>query len=309
VRNEELNDLKNTLEIFERQFNSKYQYPYVFLNDKEFTEEFRREIVEPMTNKTNVKFGLVPKEHWSYPSWISQDAAAKTRERMKNIIYGASESYRFMCRYQSGFFFRHPLLDEFDYYWRVEPGTKLVCEVPYDPFKYLRDNELKYGFTIAIGEYRETVATLWKATMDFVNKRRERDSSYNPSLLNFFAAEDKADYNLRHFWSNFEIADLSFLRSQDYLDYFDHLDHAGGFFYERWGDAPVHSLAAGLFLKKEEVHFFEDIGYYHNPLTHCPAEPFHRKRKCDCKRPESADLIKHWACIDQWRTYEPKPFF
>jgi hypothetical protein len=34
----------------------------------------------------------------------------------------------------------------------------------------------------------------------------------------------------------------------------------GGFFYERWGDAPVHSLAAALFLKPEEIHFFQDIG-------------------------------------------------
>jgi alpha 1,2-mannosyltransferase len=37
----------------------------------------------------------------------------------KNIIYGGSLSYRQMCRFQSGFFFRNSLLDEFDWYWRV----------------------------------------------------------------------------------------------------------------------------------------------------------------------------------------------
>lgn len=45
------------------------------------------------------------------------------------------------------------------------------------------------------------------------------------------------------------------------MDYFNYLDKAGGFFYERWGDAPVHSIAAALFLKKEELHFFNEIGY------------------------------------------------
>lgn len=35
--------------------------------------------------------------------------------------------------------------------------------------------------------------------------------------------------------------------------YFEHLDHTGGFFYERWGDAPVHSLAAAMFLNASEV--------------------------------------------------------
>lgn len=36
-----------------------------------------------------------------------------------------------------------------------------------------------------------------------------------------------------HFWSNFEIGRLSFFRSAPYLQLFDHLDRAGGFFYER----------------------------------------------------------------------------
>jgi alpha 1,2-mannosyltransferase len=48
------------------------------------------------------------------------------------------------------------------------------------------------------------------------------------------------------------------------------LDQDGGFFYERWGDAPVHSIGAALTLKKEEIHFFNDIAYYHVPFTHCP---------------------------------------
>lgn len=61
------------------------------------------------------------------------------------------------------------------------------------------------------------------------------------------------------------------------MDYFEHLDKAGGFYYERWvgapddsadvqGDAPVHSIGASLFAKKEQIHFFDDIGYRHEPF-------------------------------------------
>jgi hypothetical protein len=53
---------------------------------------------------------------------------------------------------------------------------------------------------------------------------------------------------------------LRWFRSKEYNDYFEHLDKAGGFFYERWGDAPVHSLAVGMFLNKSEIHYFADIG-------------------------------------------------
>lgn len=38
----------------------------------------------------------------------------------KKVIYGHSVPYRNMCRFNSGFFFRHPLLADYDYYWRIE---------------------------------------------------------------------------------------------------------------------------------------------------------------------------------------------
>jgi len=38
----------------------------------------------------------------------------------------------------------------------------------------------------------------------------------------------------------------------------------------KWGDAPVHSLAAHLFLKPTEIHYFQDLGYGHRPFLQCP---------------------------------------
>ena len=37
------------------------------------------------------------------------------------------------------------------------------------------------------------------------------------------------------------------------MKFFEHLDKKGGFYYERWGDAPVHSIGAALFAKKEQI--------------------------------------------------------
>jgi alpha 1,2-mannosyltransferase len=49
----------------------------------------------------------------------------------------------------------------------------------------------------------------------------------------------------------------------------------------RWGDAPVHSIAVGLFLNKSEVHFFNDVGYKHEPFMHCPVAR-ELQKKCHC---------------------------
>lgn len=106
---------------------------------------------------------------------------------------------------------------------------------------------------------------------------------------------------LQHFtnigqWSNFEVGDLNWLRSKAYIDFFESLDQDGGFFYERWGDAPVHSIAAGLMLPKDQIHFFNDIAYYHVPFTHCPTGEKHRQDlKCHCNPKDNFDW-KGYSC-------------
>jgi hypothetical protein len=44
----------------------------------------------------------------------------------------------------------------------------------------------------------------------------------------------------------------------------------------------VHSIAAALFAKKDQIHFFENIGYRHAPFEHCPTGRIHAQNKCWC---------------------------
>ncbi|KAJ1827934.1 hypothetical protein LPJ73_008671, partial [Coemansia sp. RSA 2703] len=263
TRNKDLKDLRETLIQLEDRFNRRYHYPYVFLNNEPFSDEFKAKISNIVSGEC--EFGLIPTEHWSYPDYINQTRAAEARKDMadRKIIYGGNESYRHMCRYESGFFFRHPLMDKYKWYWRVEPGVKFACDIDYDPFLFMEKNDKKYGFTISIKEYIETIPTLWNTTLSYM---KENEAKIPEKNLMEFVTDKDGGYNRCHFWSNFEIGSLDFLRSDQYLSYFEYLDRAGGFFYERWGDAPVHSLGVAMFLNKNEVHWFEDIGYYHGPL-------------------------------------------
>lgn len=64
----------------------------------------------------------------------------------------------------------------------------------------------------------------------------------------------------------------------------------------RWGDAPVHSIAAALLLHKEEFHFFNDIGYRHTSYTHCPVEEKYRS-KCSCNPNINFDYDINLSCL------------
>ncbi|KAI8889993.1 glycosyltransferase family 15 protein [Backusella circina FSU 941] len=297
VRNSELDGIINTIVQIERTFNSKFNYPYVFLNDEVFTQEFidRTSVL----GNAEKKYGKVDDQMWGYPSFINQTFAAECRDEMAklNIPYADSESYRHMCRFQSGFFFRHPLLDEYDYYWRIEPDVDYYCDIDYDVFKFMRDNNKKYGFNIAFREFIQTVPSLWQTIKQFQQDYPEVSSGWptqRDSLYNFVTQDDES-YNGCHFWTNFEIASLDLWRSNDYLKLFSYLDQSGGFFYERWGDAPVHSIAASLMLKKDEFHFFNDIGYRHTAYTHCPTQPEFRD-KCSCDPSINMDYDNPMTC-------------
>lgn len=122
-----------------------------------------------------------------------------------------------MCRFNSGFFFRQNETLEFDYYWRVEPGIRLFCDIDYDPFVFMQLNNKAYGFTISIHEYAATIPTLWDETVKFVKKNPQYLAQDN--ALHFITDDPERQldqpYNMCHFWSNFEIGDLKYVTNKN----------------------------------------------------------------------------------------------
>lgn len=302
ARNSDIYSIGQSIYDVESRFNHKYHYDWVFFNEEPFTPEFIKYTSQLISGRTF--YETVPKKFWSYPDHINQTKAAESRASMveKKIIYAGSESYRHMCRFESGFFWQMPIMNNYRYYWRVEPDISISCDIEEDLFKVMADNQYKYGFTIAMYEYHATIPTLWDTTMEFIKANPKYVHPNN--LLDFISDNKGQTYNLCHFWSNFEIADLDFWRSSAYREYFDYLDKQGGFFYERWGDAPVHSIAASLFLNSSEIKYFGQIGYTHSPYTNCPTDlNFHSSHRCTCN-PNKSFTFDGYSCASKYFTVQ-----
>ncbi|KAJ7273727.1 glycosyltransferase family 15 protein [Mycena haematopus] len=293
-RNEEIDGVVASIQSVEDRFNRKYRYPWIFLNDEPFTEDFKLRI--GILTDAPVSFGLIPPEHWVQPDWIDEDRARMGRLDMMNqrIIYGGSVPYRNMCRFNSGFFFKHELLQPYRYYWRVEPSVKFFCDIQYDPFVYMEAHNKVYGFTISLEEYEPTVPTLWDSVKEFMTQYPDFIEPQNS--MDFLSDDNGDNYNLCHYWSNFEIADMDFWRGAAYTKFFEFLEAKGGFYYERWGDAPVHSIAASLFARRDQIHFFRDIGYRHENFQHCPSGTQWSTGRCACDANDSFDYTDH-SCL------------
>jgi len=289
------------------------------LNDEPFTDEFIEKTMLMTSSKTF--YELIPPEDWNPPPFINTTKLEENIEKSQNdVIYGFSKSYRNMCHFNSGYFYKQKRLLDYEWYFRVEPNVQYMCDFQYDPFELLRSTNKVYGFVIAIHEYENTIPTLWQNVESFMETYPEL-LHVNNSLdyitttehdLNLWAPiiPSNTSYNLCHFWSNFEIANLNFFRSEAYETYFNHLDKSGGFYYERWGDAPVHSIALALLLDKKQIHHFDDIGYFHAPYMACPSsEEIIASKRCICKAVNINKVIEtpidvnYFSCLSRWWRY------
>lgn len=123
VRNSELEGIQQSMRQLESTWNYQYQYPWVFFNDEPFTEEFKTS-TRNLTS-ADCYYEVVPEDHWSLPSWIDNERFLNSLEYLGKIGVGKGwmASYHHMCRWNSGFFYKHPRLKHFDWYWRVEPNV------------------------------------------------------------------------------------------------------------------------------------------------------------------------------------------
>ena len=201
VRNSELWDIVKSIRSVEDRFNRKFHYDWVFLNDKPFDEEFM-DITRAVVSG-DCHYGQIPVEHWSIPDHVDPEKAAQARVDMKDIIYGDSESYRHMCRFESGFFFQQQLMLNYEWYWRVEPGIEFYCDINFDVFQYMVDNKKKYSFVISMHEFGSTIPSLWDAVQNFSGTHPEHIVDDN--ALEFISDDEGETYNLCHMVNGFAI--------------------------------------------------------------------------------------------------------
>ncbi|KAF2236401.1 glycosyltransferase family 15 protein [Viridothelium virens] len=311
ARNSDVEGAASAIRSLEERFNRWFHYPVVFLNDQEWSEEFREKVGQEASGET--VFAQIPAEMWGWPvdgegrEWVDREKVKDAMGRLSRmgVPYVDNENYHHMCRFYSGFFQDHPALKPYKYYWRIEPDVSYTCDIPYDPFRHMRLNHKTYGYSIALWEIGSTVPSLFRTVTTYKSSHAIPTTPLWTSMLSpswaplplrwalmsdarlFHSRTPTGDaWSLCHFWSNFEVADLDFFRSAAYRSYFAALDATAGFYYERWGDAAVHSLAAALFLAPAQLHWFEDWGYRHPPFQHCPREGV--GCACACDRREGA---------------------
>lgn len=98
VRNQNLQEARSAIRSIEDRFNKGARYPWVLLNNQDFTHHFRKYITK--ATSAPVFFGKIDLESWDYPSWIDVSVAEENMLNMwgGNVYKGNSLSYRQLLR-------------------------------------------------------------------------------------------------------------------------------------------------------------------------------------------------------------------
>jgi mannosyltransferase len=101
ARNSDLKEATEALTSFESQFNHRYHYPVVFLNNEPWTDEFKQGVSAIVSGQ--VFFDTISPDMWGYPDHVDQEAArAHIKDQGdRGIIHAGQESYHHMCRFYS----------------------------------------------------------------------------------------------------------------------------------------------------------------------------------------------------------------
>ncbi|KAH8199990.1 hypothetical protein TruAng_005871 [Truncatella angustata] len=248
ARNTEATKAQHSVASLERRFNRWFQYPYVFLNDEPWSDDFIAAI--RATTNASTLFEVIPQEIWAFPSWMDRDKAQASINEQgdRGVHYGGLTTYHHMCRFFSGAFYTIDILKQYKYYWRLEPDVDFSCSITYDPFYEMAKHKKVYGYTIALEEEPATCPSLFREVSDWKAAHNIPTSdlwkaSISPSKLpwllrgfaSWFSHRDRFgdQWNFCHYWSNFEIGDLDFFRGPSYQSLYEHLEKTGNFYFER----------------------------------------------------------------------------
>ena len=105
VRNEDIQEARSAMRSVEDRFNHHFKYPWVLLNDQDFTPTFQKYILK--VTDAPIYFGKIDSKAWNYPKWIDIRSAEDHMDIMYalNVYRGGSLSFRQLLRYKFNSFY------------------------------------------------------------------------------------------------------------------------------------------------------------------------------------------------------------
>jgi hypothetical protein len=184
---------------------------------------------------------------------INQFNSYKTNE-IPLIHHGYGIGYRMMCRFFAGEVFKILKQYDYDYMMRLDTDSSFYDQIKYNLFDKLKIKNGIYGYVSIHNDAVEFSNELVLNIHEYVQNKHTN--------INFYKVI-KNQFNLVYY-NNFEILKISEYTNENYLSFYEYLDSKNGFLKYRWGDHAVRFLYNNLFIKQEQIIYYNDLPYFHH---------------------------------------------
>lgn len=170
---------------------------------------------------------------------------------------GFSMGYRHMCRFFAGEIFNQEILQKYDYVWRLDTDSFILNEIEDDVFVKMFNGDYIYGYINIQNDHEGVIKNLWETSRQYFAPAEK--------FLQFFDI-DREKHFRKVFYTNFEIFNMAWFKSDLYQNFYKYIDASAGIYKYRWGDHVLRYIALNCLSSMDKCLFFNDIAYYHGSL-------------------------------------------
>lgn len=160
--------------------------------------------------------------------------------------------YKNMCRFYGVKVYQ--LLDDYDYYMRLDDDSFVRSKLPFDMFAHLAEKK---------GDY------IYRVHADF--EPHQPTSLTLPVFVKQYLASRGIDYsgiaiNTENGFNSFHVTSLAFWRRPEVREFLRAVDDSRGFYWYRWGDSPLQYLCLKLFSDPSKRILVDNFDYENQSL-------------------------------------------
>jgi len=166
--------------------------------------------------------------------------------------------YMHMCRFFANEIFSQPILQDFEYYCRLDTDSYILSPVSVNVFEEAKSNNIKYGYiNDSLLDSPNYTVGLWPLAQTFVNSHPEI-----PTYSKLYSDIPER----RLYYTNFELCNIEWFQNPPWTMMFKDIDNSGGMYKYRWGDHIIRYIGVRLFVPPEQIKRITTVHYSHQGL-------------------------------------------
>jgi len=276
-----------------------YPYPVIIIHTEEFTEENKRTVfshTRSLDDSIDIRFVSAGEFARNSPNTNhvpeTNCAIATKHNRIRQGYFG-------MCAFFARDILRLPDFKSLDYYMRLDTDSCINDVVYEDFFKVAYEQNAQYMYRDLFWEtdscwenWRLPVKSYACENVDDLAPGALESISWW-SDMNFSDCSNNLQVKTyprsRVFATNWEVVHLPSFQEPRVARFIDYIYDNGGIWKSRWGDAPLRTITALLFLEQHRIIKYSNWSYFHKVRTYPPT------------RPDKGTILptqrRNWCCI------------